>query len=39
LQEAHARIVELEKLKTPALAFVKATAKKPQAGQKKPLSC
>jgi transposase len=35
LREAHARIAELEKLKTPAPAFVKANTKKPQEGQKK----
>src|SRR5712691_8627814 len=35
LREAHARIAELEKLKTPTPAFVKANTKKPQEGQKK----
>src|SRR5207249_3909991 len=35
LRQAHARIAELEKLKTPAPAFVKAKTKKPPEGQKK----
>ena len=35
LREAHARIAELEKLKTPAPAFVKANTKKAQESQKK----
>jgi transposase len=35
LRAAHARIAELEKLKTPAPAFVKANKRKPQEGEKK----
>lgn len=35
LREAHGRITELEKLKTPAPAFVKANKKKPEEGEKK----
>lgn len=36
LQKAEARIAELEKLKTPPPAFVKANKKKQQGGEKKP---
>ena len=36
LQKAQARIAELEKLKTPPPAFVKANKKKPEEGEKKP---
>lgn len=36
LQKVQARIAELENLKTPPPAFVKANKKKPQEGEKKP---